>query len=84
MAEAVIGRALVFVLEDFVGLVDFLEAMFAGIIAGIAVGVNFLRQPPVGALELFDRGAALAAQHFVKVALAHCDVSRGRETGNLE
>ena len=36
MAEAVIGGALVAVLEDLVGLVDFLEAMLAFAVAGIA------------------------------------------------
>jgi hypothetical protein len=44
MAETVIGRALVLVLEDLVGLVDFLELDLAGVIPRIAVGVKLHRK----------------------------------------
>jgi hypothetical protein len=44
MAIAVIGGALVVVLQDLVGLVDFLEPHLARGIAGIAVGVPFHRE----------------------------------------
>jgi hypothetical protein len=37
MAEAIVGSALVAVLEDFVGFVDFLETNFAGLVARIAI-----------------------------------------------
>ena len=53
VAEAVIGRALVRVLEDLVGLVDLLEAVLAVLVAGIAV-----RVPLHG--KLAERGLELA------------------------
>src|SRR5579862_472585 len=71
VAEAVVGRALLAVLEDVVRLIDFLETDFAGRIAGVAVGVKFLGKLSVGALDLFDRGALLAAQDVVVAALVH-------------
>src|SRR5690606_11525539 len=40
MAEAVIGRALLRVLEALIGLVDLLELVLAGLVAGVAVGVE--------------------------------------------
>ena len=42
MAEAVIGGALVAVLEHLVGLVDFLESMLAIAVAGILSGCSFM------------------------------------------
>ena len=71
MAEAVIGRALLAVLQDLVGFGHFLEFVLAGVVAVIAVGVKFFGELPIGALDLFDRGALLATQDFVITALAH-------------
>ena len=71
MAEAVIGGALLIVLQDVIGFVDFLEFDFGGVVAGIAVGMKFHRQLAIGRLELVDRRALLAAQDFVITALAH-------------
>jgi hypothetical protein len=51
MAEAVIGGPLLVVLQDVIGLVDFLEAHFGGVIAGIAVGMEFHRQLAIGGLQ---------------------------------
>ena len=51
MAEPVIGGALVAVLEDLVGLVDFLETDFAGGIARILVRMPFHRELAKGRLE---------------------------------
>ena len=42
MAEPVIGRAPLRILEDVVGFVDFLEAVLAVAVARIAVGVPFI------------------------------------------
>src|SRR5690606_36722871 len=39
MAEAIIGRALLLVLQDVIGLVDFLEVPFAIVVARILVRV---------------------------------------------
>ena len=58
MAETVIGGALVRVLEDLVGLVDFLEAMLGVLIAGIAVRMTLHRQLAEGG---FDVGIARGA-----------------------
>ena len=54
VAEAVVGGALVWVLEDLVGLVDLLEAMLAVLVAGIAIGMPLHGQ-------LAERGLQLAS-----------------------
>ena len=59
MAEAVIGGALLAVLQDVVGLVDFLEAVLAVLVAGIAVGVILHGELAERGLELgLARGRA--------------------------
>ena len=71
MAEAVIGGALVAVLEHVIGLVDFLEAMLAIFVARIAIGVMLHGELAERCLE-FDLGAAAGhPQDFVVVALGH-------------
>ena len=58
VAETVIGRALVGILQDLVGLVDFLEAVFGVGIAGIAIRMALHRVLAKGGLDLdFARGA---------------------------
>jgi hypothetical protein len=69
MAEPVIGRALVAVLEDFVGFVDFLETDFAGGIARILVRVPFHRQLAERRLQLGIVGGSFDFQGFVIAAL---------------
>src|SRR5260221_12183888 len=69
MAEAVVGRALLAVLEDVVGLVDFLEFDFGGVVAGIAIGMQLFGELAIGGFQLLHRGALLAAQSFVIAAL---------------
>ena len=71
MAEAVIGGALLIVLQDVIGFADFLEFDFGGGVAGIAVGMEFHRQLAIGGFEHLDRRALLAFQGFVITALAH-------------
>ena len=51
MAEAVIGARVVGVLEDVVGLVDFLEPVLAFLVAGIAVGMPLHRELAEGGLQ---------------------------------
>jgi hypothetical protein len=51
MAKPVIGGSLVAVLENLVGLVDFLEADFAGGVTGILVRMPFHRELAKGRLE---------------------------------
>ena len=71
MAEAVIGGALVAVLQDLVGLVDFLEAVLAVVVARIAIGMKLHRQLAEGGLQLGLAAGALNAEDFVVVALGH-------------
>ena len=71
MAETVIGRALLIVLQDVIGFVDFLEFEFGGGVARIAVGMEFHRQLAIGGFQRLDRGALLAFQGLVITALVH-------------
>ena len=71
VAEAVIGGALVAVLEHLVGLVDFLEAMLAVAVAGILVRMQLHRELAIGALEIGIGRYALDSQHLVVTALGH-------------
>ena len=74
MAEAVIGRALVLVLEDFIGLVDLLEADLAALVAGVAIGVPLHGELAEGGLQRAVVGGALDAQDLVVAALGHSRV----------
>ena len=56
MAELVVGGALLRVLQDLVGLVDFLEAALGVVVSGIAIRMAFLGEPAVGGLELLLGG----------------------------
>jgi len=51
VAEAVVSRALLIVLQDVIGFVDFLELEFGGVVARILVRVKFHRQLAIGGLE---------------------------------
>src|SRR5205807_1339782 len=51
--------------------VDFLELVFAIVIAGIAVRMQRLGELAVGALDGFRRGTAVHSQHFVVTTLIH-------------
>jgi hypothetical protein len=52
MPEAVIGGALVGVLEDVVGLVELLELVLAVLVAGIAVGMLLHGELATGGVEI--------------------------------
>jgi putative exporter of polyketide antibiotics len=52
VAEAVVGGALLPVLQDVIGLVDLLELMLAFLVAGIAVGMPLHRELAIGGLHL--------------------------------
>src|SRR3977135_2466649 len=69
MAEAVIGSALVAVLENLVGFVDFLEAHFAAGIARILVRMPFHRELAEGRLEFGFVRVPLDFKGFVVAAL---------------
>jgi hypothetical protein len=69
MAEPVIGSALVAVLQDLVGFVDFLESDFAGLVTRIAVGMPLHRELAERRLELGLVCVALDFEGFVIAAL---------------
>ncbi len=69
MAEAVIGGALVAVLEDLIGLVDFLEPDLALGIAGILVRMPLHRELAERCLELGFVRVAFDFEGFVIAAL---------------
>ena len=71
MAEAVVGGALLRVLQRVVGFVDLLELVLGVGIARIAVRVELHGELAVGALERRLVGALRHAQHFVEIALGH-------------
>src|SRR5690242_5038327 len=73
MAKAVIGGAFLSVLQDVIGFTDFLETRPAAVVVGIAVGMKFLRELAVSALDLLDRGVLTATQNVVVAALIHGD-----------
>ncbi len=76
MTEAVIRRATLRVLEAFVGLADFPETDFGGVIAGVAIGMKLHRELAVARLEARVVAGADYAQHLVEVALAHAGLPR--------
>src|SRR6516162_1597006 len=82
MAEAVIGSALFRILEDLVGLVDFLEAMLAAGIAGIAVRMPLHRELAERRFELAVGGTALDFEDFVIAALGHARI-HPRQFGSI-
>ncbi len=71
VTEAVVGSALLLVLQDVVGLVDLLEMVLAILVAGIAIGVPFHRELAVRRLHFGVARGALYAENFVVVALRH-------------
>ena len=71
LAEAVVGGALLRVAKHVIGLADRLELGFLLGAAVVAVGMAFLRQPPIGALDRLWVRAAVDAQEVVIVLLDH-------------
>jgi hypothetical protein len=69
MAEMIVGRALLGVLQDLIGLADLLEANLGAGVLGVAVGMAFLGKPPVGRLDLLIAGSSGEAQDLVVAAL---------------
>jgi hypothetical protein len=71
VAVLVVHRALLRVGQHFVGLLGLLEFLLRSRVVRAAVRVVFHRQPTEGFLQLDFGDAALDAQHFVVVTLAH-------------
>jgi hypothetical protein len=71
VAELVIGRAFVGVLEDLIGLGDFLELGLGFRVVGIAVGVELHGELAIGALERLLVRPTIDAEHLVIIAFGH-------------
>ena len=71
MAEAVVHLPLFRIGNDRVRFGGFFEFLFSGVVAGVAIRVIFQRQLAVGAFHFRIGRAALDAENFVVVALAH-------------
>src|SRR5665213_42275 len=71
VAEAVIGRALLFVLEDIVGLADVLEALLGLLVARMAVRVAIHGDLAIGLFQRIGRGAFRHAEELVEILLRH-------------
>ncbi len=71
MTVLVVGRPLVGIGQNLVGLVGFLEFLFRLLVIRVAVRVILHCQPAIGFLQLGFTGAALHAQHFIIVTLGH-------------
>src|SRR6516225_8850793 len=71
MTKAVIGGALLIVLEDIVGFADILESLLGALVAGIAIGVVLHCELAIGPLELVRARRFGDAEGFVKVLFRH-------------
>src|SRR5581483_9957234 len=69
--EAVIGGALLVVLQNVVGFVDVLEFLLGGLVPGVAVGVVLHRQLAIGPLQFLGVGGSADAENLVEIALGH-------------
>src|SRR5207237_6555848 len=72
VAEAVIGRPLLRILQGVVGFVDFLERGLGGLVVRVAVRVVLHGELAEGALQLLFVSRLAGAQTLVEVALRHC------------
>ena len=71
VAEAVVGLALLAVLQDFVGLGGLPEGLLGRRVVGVAVGMVFHRELAIGPLDRFRIGIAANAEDLVIIALSH-------------
>ena len=71
----VVGRALLRVGEDLVGLVDLLEFLGGERIVGVEIGVIHLDELFIGRLDLLLRGVLLYAEDLIVILLFCHDVS---------
>ena len=78
LAEAVVGGALLRVLEDVIGLADRLEMRFLVGAAIVAVGMAFHRQLAISGLDHPLVGGAGHAQQLVIITLGHANSPPGR------
>src|SRR5262249_46789071 len=71
VAKAVVGRALLIVLQDVIGLADVLELLLCRLVPGIAVGVPLHGELAVGLLEILGAAPLRYTEQLVKILLSH-------------
>src|SRR5690606_12216109 len=71
MAELVIGRPALLVLQRVIGLVEFLETLLGSRVALVLVGMVFLGESPISLFQLIGGCVAAHAEHVIKIALRH-------------
>ena len=81
MAEAVIGGALLIVLQDVIGFVQFLEIVRRFRVVGIAVRMVLHGQFAVSLFQLIRRRAAFDPQNLIIIFFAHADSTTGAPLG---
>ena len=71
MSELIVGRALLGIGENFIGLLGVLELGLGGLITRIAIRMMLHRQAPVGLLYVRLRGVARNTEHLVEILFRH-------------
>jgi hypothetical protein len=82
VAEAVIGGALLLVLQDLVGLAQLLELVLGRLVAGVAVGMVLHRQLAIRLLDVLGAGPAPHPKRLVKILLSHRSPKPCRQAAN--
>src|SRR5262249_16305511 len=80
ITEPVGGATLMGILEDLIGLVDFLKAMLGLIVARIAIRMEFHGKLAVSGLQISIVGIAMHAKDLVIIALGHATSPRHKAT----
>jgi hypothetical protein len=68
---AVVGGALLSILQDLVGFGDSFKVFFRSWIPGVFVGMKLMSETAVGFLNLLPVGQGINAQEVVKISLEH-------------
>src|SRR3972149_3905219 len=76
-AEPVVGRSLLGIAEDLIGLRDLFEPLFRSLVARVLIRMMLVGQPPIGPFDLLCRGLPLNPKNLVIVALAHSSTVSG-------
>ena len=71
VAEAVVGGALLRILQRLVGDVDLLEAGFRFRIVRISVGMELHRELAIGGLQRLFVDAAVDPEHVIEIPISH-------------
>ena len=71
MPEAVVGAALLGILQDVVGLLDFLKALLRGLVARVDVRMKLSGESSIGLLDIGLGRAFGHTQNLVVIALFH-------------